>query len=283
MTLSQEIIPALNSLKDYPFLLMGPPGIGKSSFLASMIEDSEKVFYIDSDVSESLLAYALTKERVVTWSRYIEIVKAYLEDDFFEWLAIDTLNGAYDLCYKAVCQEKSIDSPSDLNDYGATWNLITKRFMAPLFAIEKARKGLICACHSTITEVFIGAKKYNRWLPSFTGSSVNSAYAKVEGFFKIVGFMQKENITAPAVRLAQSKKGGVKEQLDIRKDATDVIDARVIHFQPTENWVAKDRSGKLPDLFQVPENWKDDWAEFKLAFEGNTDTENKTTEGETEE
>jgi hypothetical protein len=257
---------------------MGPPGIGKSPFVASMHEAGEKVFYIDSDISESLIAYSLPKERVVNWSRLVELVKEFLADEYFEWLAIDTLNGAYDLCYKAVCQEKSIDSPSDLNDYGATWNQISKRFMGPLFAIEKAKKGLICTCHSTITEVFIGTKKYNRWIPSFTGSSVNSAYAKVEGFFKILGFMQKEHVTAPATRLSQSKKGGVKEQLDVRKDVADVVsDQRLIYFQPTENWVAKDRSGKLPSVFTVPEDWHQDWAEFKSAF-GSNQTENKITE-----
>jgi len=282
MPLSKEIIPSKSSsLLIYPLLLMGPPGIGKSAFVASAHKAEEKIFYLDTDVSESLIAYSLPKERVTSWSRFIELVKEFIQDDYYEWLAIDTLNGAYDLIYKAVCQEKNIDSPSDLNDFGSTWNLITKRFMAPLFAIEKSGKGLLCTCHSTITEVFIGTKKFSRWLPSFTGSSVNSAYAKVEGFFKIIGFMQKESITAPAVRLGQSRKGGVIEQLDVRKDVADIIDARVIHFQPTENWVAKDRSGKLPATFQVPEDWHQDWAEFRNSFadsDASVDADVKATE-----
>jgi hypothetical protein len=278
MPLSRELTPGIATLQQFPLLIAGPPGIGKSTFLASMHEAGEKVFFIDSDVSESLISYSLPKERVTDWKSLIAIVKEFLVDDYYQYLAVDTLNGAYDLIYRQVCQEKSIDSPSDLNDFGATWSLITKRFMAPWQKIETAGKGLICTCHSTITEVFIGTKKYNRWIPSFTGSSVNSAYAKVEQFFKIVAFMQKENITAPATKLTQSKKGGVKEQLDIRRDASDIIDARLLYLQPTENWVAKDRSGRLPTQVIMPDDWKEDWAVFRNAFNHETETETETEE-----
>lgn len=284
MGLQRELVFGEDSLKRYPIILMGPPGIGKSAFLSSMHEAGEKVFYLDSDISESLIAYSLPKERVTDWPRFCELVKEFLVDDYFEWLAIDTLNGAYDLCYKQVCAEKSIDSPADINDFGATWNQITKRFMAPLVAVDNKQKGLICTCHSTITQVFIGAKSFNRWIPSFTGSSVNSAYAKVEGFFKILGFMQKESITKPATRISQSRKGGVKEQLDVKKDVADVYDTRLIHMQPSENWVAKDRSGRLPEVVELPDDWKADWLTFRAAFETDTDTETKTEtkdEGET--
>jgi len=272
--LKRDVVSGEDNLLRYPILLMGPPGIGKSPFVASMTDADEKVFYLDTDISPSLIAYSLPKERVTTWTRLIELVREFLADDYFEWLAIDTLNGAYDLCYRQVCDEKSIDSPSDLNDYGATWNQITKRFMNPLQAIEAKGKGLICTCHSTITEVFIGAKKFNRWIPSFTGSSVNSAYAKVEGFFKILGFMQMEHITAPAVRISQGKKG-VKEQLDVRKDVADVYETRLVHLQPSENWVAKDRSGRLPNVVEMPNDWRQDWQAFKDAFLAGRETDNE--------
>lgn len=263
--------PAQIDLINYSILLVGPPGIGKSTFIASAYP-AEQGFYLDTDTSESLIAYSLPKLRITTWQDYADTIRAAGDDERIKWVFIDTLNGTYDLCSRQICGEKNITSPADLNDYGATWSQISERFMKPLKFLEAKGKGLICTAHATITDVWIGGRNYNRWIPSFPGSSINSAYAQVEKFFKVIGFMQKESVVAPAVRIVRSKKGGDKEIPDIRKDTSEMIQERVIHFEVGENWVAKDRSGRLPSTLQLPTDWQQDWTVFKSYFTNNNQT-----------
>lgn len=269
LTLDLTPVASKLDLLNYTVLLVGPPGIGKSTFIASAYPE-EKCFYIDADSSESLIAYTLPKRRVTTWDEYAETIKAVATDDRVEWVFIDTINGTYDLCSKKICAEKNIISPSDLNDFGSTWAQISDRFMKPLKLLEAKGKGLVCTAHATITDVYINGRSYNRWLPSLPGSSINSAYAQVEKHFKIIGFMQRESVVAPAVRIVRTKKGGDREIPDVRKDTSELIQERVIHFEVGENWVAKDRSGRLPSTLQLPLDWQQDWSVFKSYFTNNS-------------
>src|SRR5574343_2110924 len=159
LTLSTDPVPSRVELINYSILFVGPPGIGKSTLVASAYPE-EQIYYADCDDSESLLAYSLPKTRCTTWQEYADVVRAFVDDDRFQWFCPDTLNGAYDLCSKQICLEKNITSPSDLNDYGSTWNQISERFMRPLKLIESKGKGILATAHATITEVFINGKRY---------------------------------------------------------------------------------------------------------------------------
>jgi hypothetical protein len=59
-----------------------------------------------------------------------------------------------------------IDHPSDENDYGKTWNIISDMFTKPLDAIIQSNKGLIGISHDTEKEVETLDGKYSRIEPS---------------------------------------------------------------------------------------------------------------------
>ena len=59
-----------------------------------------------------------------------------------------------------------------------------------------------------------------------------------------------------------------KQVVDIRTDATDLApeETRVIHFDESPYWYAKDTSNQLPKTVILTDNWREDWSLFMEAL-----------------
>lgn len=62
------------------------------------------------------------------WLDFQELVAMCVEDDTVKGIAMDTVDVTFEACQESVCARRGILNPSDLKDYGATWNEIKHEF-----------------------------------------------------------------------------------------------------------------------------------------------------------
>jgi hypothetical protein len=127
---------------------------------------------------------------------------------------------------------------------------------------------MVATCHSTIMEVNIQSRQYNRWIPAFVGGGPTSTYGGVLKKFKVLGFMTMEDVVKPSARQIRTDQGGIREQIDVRVDTTDMVskEGRVIHFTPSNYWIAGDASHMLPDKVELSSDWREDWSRILAAW-----------------
>lgn len=137
------------SLSSYVVALYGRKGIGKTSLAASfpgaIIGQAE-----EGRKNLEIRQYKLWDE---DWSVYREFIESCIDDDSVETVGIDTIDRWYDKCLAYCCDEMGVSHPSDVNDYGKTWNEIYKKFANVLNSVPRAGKGLVVLSHENIRQV----------------------------------------------------------------------------------------------------------------------------------
>jgi len=258
--LPTEPIPAIKTWEAFDLLIIGDKSIGKSGFLASIPN------YLLLDPEDGMDSYPGYKIKLTNWQDHLDVLRLLSDapKGKYAGVGLDTLNSSYDLCSIAVCKKLKVSHPSEV-PHGGGWGRVTTEFTNWLTAMRLLGYHIVGTCHSTITEVKILARAYNRWIPAFVGGGPSSTYAGVLKKFKILGFMTFDEVTKPATRIADPKTG--KMVVDVRVDATDVtVETRVIHFKPSNYWIAGDTSHMLPDKIILSDRWEEDWARFTEAW-----------------
>ncbi len=253
---------------DFKWLLMGPPGIGKSMFLASIHkhfvdQDELGLLIIDPESNKALPGLV---QSVSNWKDCKEVLSLLKKEDRppYSGVALDNLNMQYDFASVEVCKQLNIKHPSDL-EHGKGWNRVTQEFALWVRDIINVGLPTFATCHTNIVELKIRGNIFNRYIPSFTGGGANSVYQKMLQSFDIIGFMTFDT------------KAAVEPPKDVRKDLPPTVstkpsetieEVRVIYFQPSQYWEAEDTSRQLPAKVVLPSEWEGDWSEVLKVWGG---------------
>lgn len=256
ITLPNEVVPAVQDITAYHFLIQGDPGIGKSGLLASIPD------YLLIDPEDKMRGYPGLKTVLRNWKDHLDLpnVLARAPRDLYAGIGLDSLNVSYDHCTSWIMTNNKFSGVSYSHPgeapQGQAWNRITAEFLRWLRDITILGYHIVATCHTNITEVKTRNVAYNRWIPAFPGGSPTSTYFGVIKAFDIVGFMCIEDVVKPPTKQVFGK-----TVVDVRADVSDLVaeESRVIHFDESPYWLANNRGGQLPDTVVLTNRWQDDW------------------------
>jgi len=166
----------------YSWLIFGEKKIGKTT-LASMFDNA--LFLMTEPGAKSLSVYQVA---VPNWSTAREALKALRTDTQFATIVVDTVDLAFKMCEKFVCQKLAIDHPSD-EDWGRGWSAVRDEFTQWIQQLMLLDKGIIFISHSTEREIKTrSGQKYDRVQPTMA----NQARDVIEGMVDIWAYYTYE-------------------------------------------------------------------------------------------
>lgn len=139
-------------LRGYSFLLFGSPKTGKTTISAKFPKTLLLAFETGYLAIPGIKAQPINK-----WSEFKQVLKQLKSDaeaaqkegrdTVFYNICIDTVDIAFDLCEKFICNQNDVQSIGDLA-YGKGYNLCKKEFDECLRSIQQMGYGLIMISHA---------------------------------------------------------------------------------------------------------------------------------------
>lgn len=142
------------------WLLYGPPGIGKSTFVAE-IEDS--LFFRTEHAHRHLSIY---NRQIVDWPDFCNAVKELKTPEGFKFkkIAIDTVSNLYLMCQKYVCDKHGLEHPGD-EGYGKGYDYVRNEFAIWMNRLSALNRGLFLISHHKEKEVKGRGIMYTKFVP----------------------------------------------------------------------------------------------------------------------
>lgn len=140
----------MGSFHDYILFLFGEKKIGKTTLVSQfpntfhvMTEPGGRALKINQPVdSEGHGTY------IRRWLEFKAYPKALAKTGHRP--CIDTVDRAYDLCFKYMCKKLAIQHPNELEDFGQTWNAIFNEFMDTMQEFLALGRGVVFISHSKV-------------------------------------------------------------------------------------------------------------------------------------
>lgn len=219
-------------------LLYGPPKIGKSTVAASY---PRPLFAACEEGLKFLDAYKVGIER---WEDFVELSALLRKEKHdFRTLVVDTADILFKYCQDYVCKKKHIEHPAD-EDWGKGYEAVRDEFQRHIGPLTvpgpggKTRFGIVFISHAKTVEVKGRVIKTARIVPTFP----NGARKIIMPMVDIVGYCG----------------------FGIDADG-EPTDERRVHFRPSEQVEAGDKTDKLPSsLPMLRKGWYDS---ARKAFE----------------
>lgn len=209
-------------MRKMKWLIYGPPGIGKSTF----VSQAKDVLFLHTDDG---LAFIKSMSRPLnSWFMFKKYVKLLSSEKpkQYKAIAIDNIDSVFKMCRKYICEKRGIEHQSD-EQWGKAYDLTSSEFELELLKlIGLNRYGLFFISHSVEKEFktrFLTTSKICPTMP-------NQAYKIIVPMLDIMAYY------------------GFDGKLD--EDGEQV---RRMYFQPTENMDAKDRTSALPESMTIPD------------------------------
>ncbi len=183
LKLAEEFSEPSENLSDYSILLYGAKGIGKTD-LASQFD---RPYFLSLEPGTGGLR--VRGSFVPDWRHFVGYVdlldkRTRAGDKDIGTIVVDVIDLAYDHAYDDVCKALMIASPTEENDFGATWRRIRKMFRDQMLRILSMPCGKIFLSHDTEKEVELrDGTKVDRVQPTMS----KQALAEVEGLVDVVG------------------------------------------------------------------------------------------------
>jgi len=183
---SESLIPGVGETSQAPtefqafcWLIYGQKGIGKTT-LCSQLTDKSLVCMFEDRFNLSIRKVDLPSKTVEElengeddpWLTFKSVIAQSLERDDVDLIVVDTVDMAYQACLNHVCKEEGVRHPSDVNDYGSTWNLVKEEFRKTMESIRKSGKiCLVFTSHCTQDRVELNTgKKATLYGPTCPGA-----------------------------------------------------------------------------------------------------------------
>jgi hypothetical protein len=178
-SLPEDINHPSDQIGDYSILLYGAKKIGKTSFAARF---PDAIFLATEPGTKALAVYTVPVKTYKDLDGYITLLEAD-KTDRFKTIVVDTIDIAYELCYNEICRIKKINSPRDIDDFGATWGEIKSLFQKIVIRLLNTGRGVIFISHDTEREIELrGGKKIDRIQPTMS----NQAMTVIEAIVDII-------------------------------------------------------------------------------------------------
>lgn len=182
LTLAEEASAPSDNLSDYSILLFGAKGIGKTDLAAQF----DSPYFLSLEPGTGGLR--VRGSFVPDWSHFVGYVslldKRIRSKGDIGTVVVDVVDLAYDYIYDHICKALMIESPTEENDFGATWRKIRKMFREQILKILAMPCGKIFLSHDTEKEVELrDGTKVDRIQPTMS----KQALQEVEGLVDLVG------------------------------------------------------------------------------------------------
>jgi phage nucleotide-binding protein len=184
--LNRKLKAPSKKMQDYSWLIYGAKGIGKTSLAAKF---PGAVFL---NLEPGTKALKTADNAVTDWDSFVAFVDACVaEDDPDMTVVVDVVDLAYDYAYEKVCKQQKIESPTDENDFGATWKKIRRMFRDQVQRLINCKGGTVFLSHDTEKEIELrDGSKVDRVQPTMS----KQALGEVEGIVDIVAcYMYEED------------------------------------------------------------------------------------------
>lgn len=151
-------------LRGYTVLFYGQPKTGKTTIASQFPNSLLLAFETGYLAIPGIMAQPINK-----WSEFKQVLKQLKEDeihDKFSNIIIDTVDIAYDLCEKFICNQNSVSAINEI-PYGQGWSKASKEFDEALRSIPQMGYGLIMISHSQ-DKSFVdeNGHEYNQIVPT---------------------------------------------------------------------------------------------------------------------
>jgi hypothetical protein len=221
----------VSELQQLTILIYGRPKVGKSTFCS---QAPGAIFLATEPGLHSLSVHQMP---VTSWPEMIEACNLIAKGGHeFGTIVIDTVDLAFRMCERQVCEENGVKHLADLK-WGKGYALANNEFYRVLTKLGHLPYGVILTSHAVQIEVDDRTGKFNRTVPTLG----TKARDLVTGMADIIMFADMD--------FAKDKDGVAHER-------------RVLRTQPSKFWDAGDRTGRLPDTVELG------WDAFAKAFEG---------------
>ena len=167
-------------------LIYGAPGCGKTT-LASKFEKA-LILSFESGSNGLNNTYVVP---IKTWREWKQLCNQLireeaLKDKFFS-LAIDTVDEAYKLCEKWLCQEHGVETIKDVAAFGGGYKLLDDEFMSTFRSLAYAGYGLNFISHETEKAYTDdNGKEYNKIVPALP----NRPFLLINKFVDIITYIR---------------------------------------------------------------------------------------------
>jgi hypothetical protein len=132
-----------DKLTDYCICIFGEKGIGKSS-LAAQFPDA--VSFMLEPRRRNLPIRQISDAK--DWPTMVAYIHEIVGNSKYGTPVFDTIDRAYQLCSYDYCQKVGLDTPVGVNDYGRTWEKITKVWEPTIELLLTADKAPIFISHA---------------------------------------------------------------------------------------------------------------------------------------
>lgn len=175
---TERSVPRQN-LGDYTWLIYGEKKIGKTS-LAAQFEDA--LFMMFEPGGKGL---SIFQKNVTTWEEFKQYIKLLREVDDFKTIIIDTADIAYERCMAYVGRREGFSHPSEMNDFGKSWQTVAKEFQDTILGLVATGRGVMFISHAKESEFTeASGRTYNKIIPTMSNQVRNF----VSGFVDIIGY-----------------------------------------------------------------------------------------------
>lgn len=147
--LTTDVSEPLENFLDFSTFIYGEKKVGKTSLLAEF----EGLTFIFTEPGYKGLS--VRKNIADDWLDIKGYVEQLEEDDNsgdpqHQAVALDTVDYAYDMCFRHVCKKLGIDHPHDENDFGKSWGAIKKEFESVVKRLLSLKKGCFFLSHAKL-------------------------------------------------------------------------------------------------------------------------------------
>lgn len=220
LTLPKDKTRAVDDLSGLTVLLYGPTKIGKSTWAS---QSPNPIFLATEPGLNHLDRYEVT---IDCWPTLLEACAELAKGAHpYKTIVIDTIDNAFLMCRRWVCEKNGITDPGDL-EYGKGHALVNSEFHRVLTRLAQLNFGLFLISHSQEVEIKTRTGKYMKTVPTLPGKSRSI----VLGLVDVVLYADME-VT-----------------VDEHEQATEV---RVVRTKPSSAYEAGDRTGKLPAMLPL--------------------------------
>lgn len=179
LTLPTQKSEPKDKLGAYSWLIYGEKKIGKTS-LAAQFPDA--LFMMFEPGGKGLSIY---QRDISSWKEFKEYIKLLKSTDQFKTVIIDTVDIAYERCMADVGKREGFDHPSEMNDFGKSWQMVSKEFSNVIYELINTGRGVMFLSHAKQAEIEESSgKKYNKIIPTMSGQ----ARSFVSGFVDIIAY-----------------------------------------------------------------------------------------------